>query len=132
MIKVNGVRIIPIKASLKNELLKLEKTLLDPEVRSNPEEIKKYLAADFFEFGSSGRIWTLVNQLREEGLEKSEPRKLLLYDFEVHLLAEEVALVTYKVNDETRNQHTLRSSIWKYVDQKWQMFFHQGTITKEK
>lgn len=26
-------------------------------------------------------------------------------------------------------EHTLRSSIWKYRDNRWQMFFHQGTKT---
>ncbi|MGM0878048.1 MAG: DUF4440 domain-containing protein [Bacillota bacterium] len=52
------------------------------------------------------------------------------YDFEIHPISDGAVLATYCVKDETRNQHTLRSSIWKLIDGRWQMFFHQGTITK--
>ncbi|WP_280772028.1 DUF4440 domain-containing protein [Salipaludibacillus daqingensis] len=116
---------------VKNHLLQLEKTLLEPEVRSNPQEIKKLLAKDFFEFGSSGRIWRLDDQIGDGGLNKQNHRKLSLYDLDVNLLANDVAFVTYKVNDETRKQHTLRSSIWKKIEGEWRMYFHQGTIIQE-
>jgi hypothetical protein len=48
----------------------------------------------------------------------------------LHTLAPDVVLATYRVVDETRKQHTLRSSIWKLKDGRWQMVFHQGTPTK--
>lgn len=57
-------------------------------------------------------------------------RDLSLYDFEIHSLSESVVLATYRVKDKTKNHNTLRSSIWKLIDGRWQMFFHQGTITK--
>jgi len=30
---------------------------------------------------------------------------------------------------ESKQQHSLRSSVWTYNDRKWQMTFHQGTVT---
>jgi hypothetical protein len=45
-------------------------------------------------------------------------------------LAPEVALVTYR-SQKTRpggtTQRANRSSIWKKMDGRWQMIFHQGT-----
>jgi hypothetical protein len=28
--------------------------------------------------------------------------------------------------------YSLRSSIWKLIDDRWQMVFHQGTLTQER
>jgi hypothetical protein len=56
--------------------------------------------------------------------------KATLHNFEVHPLAPDVVLATYCSVNETRKQHTLRSSIWKRIDGRWQMVFHQGTPTK--
>ena len=55
---------------------------------------------------------------------------MTLSNFEICSLSDDTALATYRVRDETRMQNTLRSSIWKLIDEKWQMFFHQGTLTK--
>ncbi len=52
-------------------------------------------------------------------------------NFTLHLLADDVALATYQLENRTRGNHTLRSSIWKQVDSQWKMFFHQGTIVPE-
>jgi hypothetical protein len=41
---------------LKVHIKQLEENLLKPEVRSSGAELKKLLADDFFEIGSSGRI----------------------------------------------------------------------------
>jgi hypothetical protein len=112
--------------SLKEHLYQLEKRLLEPKVRLNPSELEKLLADGFFEFGSSGNVW-YKDDFVEAGL---GVRKMTLYDFDIHPLSEDVVLTTYRVKDETRRQHTLRSSIWKFIDGRWQMFFHQGTPTK--
>ncbi|KYD29494.1 DUF4440 domain-containing protein [Geobacillus sp. NFOSA3] len=112
---------------LKEHLYQLEKRLLEPETRTTPAELEKLLADDFFEFGSSGNVWYKKDCVGEGGLSVS---KMTLYDFDIHPLSEDVVLTTYRVKDETRMQHTLRSSIWKFIDGRWQMFFHQGTIIK--
>lgn len=101
--------------------------MLEPEIRTTPAELEKLLADDFFEFGSSGNVWYKKDCVGEGGL---SIRKMTLYDFEINPLSEDVVLMTFRVKDDTRMQDTLRSSIWKFRDGRWQMFFHQGTIIK--
>jgi hypothetical protein len=111
---------------LKKQICELEQQLLNPETRTNIDQLDKLLADDFFEFGSLGNVWYKNDSVGGEGL---SVRKMSLYDFELHPLSDKVVLATYRVKDETREQNTLRSSIWKFEDGRWQMFFHQGTIT---
>lgn len=115
------------ETKLKEHLKALEESHLKPEVRTSSEELKNLLADEFFEFGSSGKVIYKKDCLGEGGV---GVRELSLYDFEFHLVSQEVALTTYRVRDETRKQDSLRSSIWKLIDGRWQMFFHQGTIIK--
>ncbi|GIM47279.1 hypothetical protein DNHGIG_40930 [Collibacillus ludicampi] len=115
------------QSSINEHLCQLEKRLLEPEIRTAPAELEKLLADDFFEFGSSGNIRYKKDCIGEGGL---SVREMTLYDFDIHPLSEDVVLTTYRVMDETRMQYTLRSSIWKFRDGRWQMFFHQGTPTK--
>jgi len=39
----------------------------------------------------------------------------------------------YKVikHNRTDKKYSLRSSIWKYCNGKWKMFFHQGTLSSK-
>jgi hypothetical protein len=112
--------------SLREHLFHLEKELLKPEIRNSPEKLEYILSDKFFEFGSSGNVWTKEDIVSIDGIGCA---KMSIHQFEVSHLAEGVALATYRVFNETRNQHTLRSSIWKHIDGRWQMFFHQGTVT---
>ncbi|WP_226657580.1 DUF4440 domain-containing protein [Guptibacillus hwajinpoensis] len=111
---------------IKKQLYHLEKELLTPQMRENSSKLNEVLAADFFEFGSSGTIWS-KKDLVEGGLSVLE---MTLSDFAIHPLAEDVILATYRVHDKTRNQKTLRSSIWRKNGDQWQLFFHQGTLAK--
>jgi hypothetical protein len=113
-------------SELKKQLLELEKQLLEPNTRTTSAELDKLLADEFFEFGCSGNVW-YKKDFVEGGLSVGE---MSLSDFEIYPLSEEVVLATYRIKDETRMLNTLRSSIWKCKDGRWQMFFHQGTITK--
>jgi len=94
-------------------------------VRSSPEELDKILADDFWEIGSSGRMYDKKACL-EEGVVLTE---MTLHNYEIQPLAEGVVLATYFIEDTTRNRNTLRSSIWKFMDGRWQFYFHQATIT---
>jgi hypothetical protein len=89
------------------------------------------LAADFVEFGRSGAVYgrqQIVEALREE-----RPAVRTMSDFSVRWLADDVALVTYRSarrdSDRAEPVHSLRSSIWRTIDGRWQMVFHQGTPT---
>ncbi|MGG1482197.1 DUF4440 domain-containing protein [Bacillus smithii] len=106
------------KSALKKHLCQLEQMLLKPEIRSTD---------DFFESGNPGNIRHKKDCVDEGGL---SIRKMTLYDFEINPLSEDVVLTTFRVKDDTRMQDTLRSSIWKFCDGRWQMFFHQGTLIK--
>ncbi|OMP68702.1 nuclear transport factor 2 family protein [Domibacillus epiphyticus] len=115
--------------SLKKHLLHLEQKLLKPEIRTSRQELTKLLADEFFEFGSSGHIWYRKDGISEEGIGVV---KMTLYDFDIHQLSSDSVLATYRTFNEETMQHTLRSSIWKFKDERWQMFFHQGTKTKDR
>jgi len=56
-------------------------------------------------------------------------------DFEIKELSNDCILALYKVikHDEPNEskKYSLRSSIWKYTDEKWKMLFHQGTYTSK-
>lgn len=112
---------------LTDTIKKLENSHLRPEVRRSSEALDKLLADDFFEFGSSGRIINKHECIAEGGV---EVRDLSLHDFSIHPLSTDVVLATYRVEDATRQQTTLRSTIWRYIDDRWQMYFHQGTVVK--
>ena len=111
---------------LKEHLLQLEEKLLLPEIRTSREELTNLLASDFFEFGSSGTVW-YKNGIEVDGIGVV---KMTLSNFEIHQLSTNTVLTTYRIYNEIKMQHTLRSSIWKFSDGKWKMFFHQGTPTQ--
>lgn len=112
---------------LKQVLQALELHHTKPETRATPEEMGKVLAAEFFEIGSSGIMFSREDCLVEGGLEQWD---VSMSNFEVHPLADDVVLTTYRIEDRTRMRNTLRSSIWKLIDGRWQMVFHQGTIER--
>jgi hypothetical protein len=110
---------------LKEHIKQLEEKLLTPEVRSSKTELKKLLADEFFEFGSSGRVL-----YKEEDFEGGIGIiKVTLSGFDIHPLSENIVLATYQTFNEETNHHALRSSIWKLNEGVWKMVFHQGTKT---
>jgi hypothetical protein len=106
------------------ELHDLEMELLSPEARGNPKRMGEILGDDFIEFGSSGRVYhksMLIEMLTQE-----EHARVLIRDFAVRELGDEVALVTYRTVGQT-GQEARRSSVWVRTGGGWQMVFHQGT-----
>ena len=112
--------------ALKEHLLQLELNLLKPNIRTSREELSQLLADEFFEFGSSGKIWTRKDIVDDEGLGEV---KMKLDNFRIHPLSDDTVLATYRIFNEVTLEYTLRSSIWTYQGYRWQMFFHQGTKT---
>jgi hypothetical protein len=114
-----------------DHLRTLEERLLQPDVRRSARTIASLLADEFVEFGSSGRVFDrpqIIAALRDE-----PPIERVLSDFRSTVLAPGVVLVTYRIARRTAadesSQHLLRSSIWKLIDGRWQMVFHQGTLS---
>ena len=111
--------------NLKEHLQLLEENLLTDEVRIDPTKLKRYLAEDFFEFGSSGHVWHMQSYLGENGAGMINAS---ISNFSIHPLADNIVLVTYLLENRTRHNYSLRSSIWKLFDGEWKMVFHQGTV----
>ena len=119
-------------------LRRLEEGLLKPEVRHSPGQVGDLLSDDFIEFGSSGGVFSkqqVIEALEQEG--PPDPTiRLSLVDFIARKLASDVILVTYRTIQDgssgTRQASRLRSSIWKFIEGRWQMVFHQGTPSTEQ
>lgn len=118
--------------SVLHTLKRLEESLYRPLTRFDPEYMEELLASDFVEMGSSGRIWARHQIIRTQPVPIAA--KLPLPEFGVHLVTDEVALVTYRTEmgvdfKEAAN----RSSIWRRGrDGTWKLVFHQGTPTTRR
>ncbi|MFJ7746918.1 DUF4440 domain-containing protein [Peribacillus sp. NPDC097295] len=112
-------------ADLKIQLRELEESHIGLEVRKSRKKLDEILADNFFEIGSSGYMFDKKECL-ETGVVLT---KMSLHNYEIYPLAPDVVLSTYFIVDRTRNRNTYRSSIWKYIDGRWQLYFHQGTIS---
>jgi hypothetical protein len=120
--------------TLLEELRGLEELLAKPDVRRSPDELARLIADDFREFGGSGRIFDKKQIIAAL---QGQPRcGLSLTDFQAVCLATDVVLVTYRgkaqFSHSEKPLHSLRSSIWRRRDGKWQVVFHQGTPTEVK
>ena len=119
--------------SLSEELLELEKKLVDPDLRSTPEKLAPLLADDFVEFGSSGHAYDKKRILFL--LRRQIPTRLSIEEFRMIPLSDSAALVTYRAGTEstrtTASRYSLRSSLWVLRQGGWRMLFHQGTNVPE-
>jgi len=114
-----------------NILFELEKSLHTFEIRSSEVKIAKLLSPDFFEFGSSGSLWTREDILKRLPAEQGSA-KIESTNFKATVLAPEVVLITYisiRTEADIKTEF-LRSSIWRKNSDEWQMEFHQGTVKK--
>ncbi|MBN8191793.1 DUF4440 domain-containing protein [Bacillus sp. NTK074B] len=113
-----------VNEELKKKLQQLELDLLKPEIRASKTELTRILADDFFEIGSSGKILYKDEEISDGGIGSV---RMTMDHFDIHPLSDEIVLATYRICNEEMQQHSLRSSIWKVIDERWQMVFHQGT-----
>jgi len=122
---------LEMKLSFEEQLYQLEQRLLQPKVRRSKHDLVILLADDFVEYGSSGRVFH--KQQVVEDLPHAPSVQMTLQDFHAKALAPDVVLTTFRVvkkNEAGAEKiHSLRSSIWKFIDGRWQMVFHQGTPT---
>ena len=110
---------------------KLEERLLKPSVRRSVQDVSELLADEFIEYGSSGYIFNKKQVI--EGLQGEDPVEISLSDFKAKSLTSGVILVTYRAvkhGPSEQKTYSLRSSVWKLIDGRWQIVFHQGTPTK--
>jgi hypothetical protein len=113
-------------------LFQLEQQLARVGRKLSAEEAASLIADDFVEFGASGKIWSKAEIIA--AMSQWEPIERALENFRVCELSPCVCLVTYKVVGPTKDKQSpplsLRSSIWRYTGESWQIVFHQGTNVK--
>lgn len=102
---------------------------MQPEVRGRARKLDELIGDQFVEFGSSGQVYNRQQVI--ESLGRESEIRLSIDDFKTTILAAGVVLVTYRARKDNRSgapvTYSLRSSIWKLVEGRWQIVFHQGT-----
>ncbi len=120
---------------IKEHILELENDLLKSEVRKSAQKINDILTADFIEFCSSGKEYHYEKGDIHQGQDDNTTLQWEILDFNIKELSNDCILAMYKVikhNETDKNEkYSLRSSIWKYCDGKWKIFFHQGTLSSK-
>jgi hypothetical protein len=109
-------------------LRELEASLLTNAVRRDRARVSELLAEEFCEFGRSGTVYTKAEILNF--LQTEEEIRVLVEEFACQRVSDGVALVTYRSERTEAGGETiqaLRSSLWVWRDERWQMVFHQGT-----
>jgi len=105
------------------EVLRLERLLLDRAVRSEGGRLEALLHPDFLEHGASGRVWD------RDAVVKALPADPgvsgVAFGFLPVRLSDDVVLLTYRIDGP---RPTLRSSVWVRDESSgWRLRFHQGT-----
>ena len=117
-----------MEKDLREHIRSLEERHLKPAIRSSKEEMDKILADEFTEIGSSGRMFDKEDCMNRD-LSQDD---LSMHQFNMQEVAADIVLTTYYLINKTLGRHTLRSSLWKRIDGRWQLYFHQGTVTKQE
>ncbi|MEJ2495601.1 MAG: DUF4440 domain-containing protein [Ignavibacteriaceae bacterium] len=112
------------------ELIKaLEIELLQPEVRKSKDRLNELISDGFIEIGESGKQYNKQDIL--SALPMQTGLKFSLRDFKATEISSNVVLATFHLEKEITESRekiiSLRSSIWKNKNGKWQIVFHQGT-----
>jgi hypothetical protein len=115
--------------TLTEFLCRLEKSLFRSVEGKTAAEIEAIINDEFVEFGSSGHIYNKKQAV--EAISQTSDEKIVIKNFNAMELSREVILVTYiavkYLKEGGNGEHSLRSSLWKFIEGKWQIVFHQGT-----
>ncbi|MCW8870379.1 MAG: nuclear transport factor 2 family protein [Proteobacteria bacterium] len=112
-----------------HHLCSLEKQIHSPKVRTDLDKLKELLHDEFKEIGRSGKVYNKSDVLNQLADQKKSP-EIISEEFHFKSLSDLIFLVTYRsyqqVN-EKKSHWAMRSSVWIFEQDKWQMVFHQGT-----
>ncbi len=121
---------MPLTDTDKTTLTQLEESLWIAETRFDPAYMETVLHPDFIEFGCSGRRYTRTEIMAFTG--DTIQVKLPFDQFTFRPISDTVVHITYI--SEVQYEHLQvcnRTSIWVYLDGRWQLHFHQGTPTEK-
>ena len=115
--------------NVKQQLIEIEQLLVQPATRLSAELLNRYIADDFYEIAATGRCFGKAEVLAR--LPTETPPVITQQDFECRVLAEGLAQLTYRATiQRVENDviaYSMRSSIYRFDGERWQMIFHQGT-----
>ena len=110
----------------------LELELLQPEVRKSKERLDELIADDFVEIGTSGKQYKKEDVIND--LAKELETKFVIQNFNIIEISPDSILATYQVTKELSSDKkkidSSRTSIWKNINGRWQIVFHQGKDQK--
>ena len=115
--------------TIKQQLIALEQLLVQPATRLSAELLNCYLADDFYEIAATGRSFGKADVLAR--LPTETPPEITQQDFTCRVLADGLAQLTYRATIQRDEQagpsYSMRSSLYRFNGENWQMIFHQGT-----
>jgi hypothetical protein len=119
-----------LKRETLTEIRSLEERLANPA--SGAAALAPLFAAEFREFGSSGRVFDAPTVLSALDAVTRRPNRgvITLDGFRAERVATNVILATYLARSPAGpgwKSPTLRSSLWCKREGRWQIVFHQGT-----
>ena len=98
------------------------------EFGTRREDFERMVAADYWETGASGTVYsrgfvldTLERRHRETIIER-----LAVTDFRCQRLADDLYLATYLLDQAGRRSR--RATIWRRGEDDWQAVYHHGTL----
>ncbi|MCG9748413.1 DUF4440 domain-containing protein [Shewanella sp. Isolate8] len=114
---------------MQQTIIELELALLSPEVRCDANVLDELIHADFLEVGATGISFGKPEVLAR--LPKEKPPVFRVSDMQYRLLSEDLVQLNYracfKPVNEVDKRYSLRTSLWKCSNGRWQMIYHQGT-----
>ena len=115
--------------TVKQQIMELEQLLVQPATRLSAELLNRYLADDFYEIGATGRCFGKADVL--ERLPTETPPVITQQDFTCKVLSDGLAQLTYRATiqrpEDNNPRYSVRSSLYRFNGENWQMIFHQGT-----
>ncbi len=112
-------------------IISLEKELHSSLTRGNYARLNEIIADDFYEFGSSGNVWTKNDILTRLPSEDKSAPQILSRNYQLKELSPDnyfVTYISYRLINGQEERVALRSSLWRKNNLQWQMIFHQGTF----
>jgi hypothetical protein len=107
-----------------DDVIVLERRLLEPETRSSAQRIEELLDSGFQEIGASGTLWTRA-EIISALLTEPDSQHIVSTNFVGREIEPGLVHLTYETGRAGRR--TRRSSLWRQSDDGWKLVFHQGT-----
>ena len=120
---------------LRDLLVTLETTLHDSSLRHDRARVDALLHPDFEELGRSGARYTRAETIAALASEPPCRNAIVSAGFELTVLGEDVALLTYRTAERAAGggiaRHAHRCSLWLRAAGRWRMRYHQATPMDE-